>query len=108
LRGLPQFLRKSSNIRVPILGVRLLRCWRRRTRGEQMSEEKEGLVNRALARATGANVHDVRLLGIYYRNACVYYSRERQARVKEDIVRYERVLGHFADTGQWLEGARRW
>jgi hypothetical protein len=67
-----------------------------------------GLINRALAKTTGANVHDVRVLGAYYRNACeiamaavrTWPAAKRAARLRE-IDEYARVLEHFATTGQF-------
>jgi hypothetical protein len=70
--------------------------------------EDFGLVNRALAKANGANIHGVRVLVAYYRHACEInaaalgtWPPERLARRAADIRKYERLLKHFADTGAW-------
>jgi hypothetical protein len=73
-----------------------------------VTQEKKGLVNRALAKATGANVHDVRVLCGYYRSACSarataigHWPPERLAKRQQDIAKYERALEHLADTGKF-------
>jgi hypothetical protein len=73
-----------------------------------VKETNLALINRALTKATGANIHDIRVLGAYYRNACEItraaakrWSPERIAKRLEDIEKYERLLEHFATTGEF-------
>jgi hypothetical protein len=70
--------------------------------------ERDGLVNRALAKATGANIHDIRVLCGYYRSAVSLSTawrdigaEEQAERRAEEIRRYEAVLEHFAHTGKF-------
>ncbi len=72
--------------------------------------DDESLIQRAKAKATGANIHDVILLGAYYRNASEMREALKRnpspswppARVKkleEDIERYAWALERVASTG---------
>ena len=79
---------------------------------------KDGLINRALMNANGGNIHDVRVLAAYYRNACdtrfkilrkssrpAEWTNARLKQQLKDIQKYEKWLQHFADTGTVLREA---
>lgn len=75
-----------------------------------MAQEKDGLVYRALAKANGANIHDVRVLCGYYRSAISLFHgwkqlglEEMAERRKAEIAKYEEILEHFATTGSFPE-----
>lgn len=73
-------------------------------------KEKEGLVYRALAKANGADIHDVRVLCGYYRSAISIYHgwkdmglEQKAERRRSEIAKYEQVLEHIARTGSFPE-----
>lgn len=73
-------------------------------------QEKEGLVNRALSKANGANIHDIRVLCGYYRSAISIGNsyknlgmEEKARQTKTEIARYEEILEFFASTGRLPE-----